>query len=61
MQDPKMQGVALYLMAFTKKIKNDVSKDQKRHKVDITENKAHDKSSQATKSISEPETTKKST
>ena len=60
-QDLEMQGAVPYLSAFTKMLKNDISKDQKRHKANTIENKAHDESSQATKSISGPETTKKST
>ena len=53
-QDPEMQGVARYLSVFTKMVKNDVSKDQKRHKADTTESKAHDESSETKKSILGP-------
>ena len=42
-------------------LKNNVSKDHKRHMANTIESKAHEKSSQETKSISGLETTKKST
>ena len=46
-----MQGVALYLNAFTNNAKKYVSKDQKRHKADTIDNTSHDESSDTTEPI----------
>ena len=46
-----MQGAVLYLSAFTKMLKNDVSKYQKRHKADTIDNTSYDESSDTTKLI----------
>ena len=50
-EDLEMQGMTLYLNAFTKMLKNYLKKDQKRYKADTIESRTHDESSKATNVI----------